>query len=144
MDPLPQNTMEYLYTCSSNQKLFLKKDMLGKAMVGAFTSSNSPDFKLQKSNSRVEVNIPWLCNWEGKWFRNDLKVQSIIYFSSVSIVSSLLDYWQDILGYYFLLEDNCLQHSVGFCLNQHESAIGAHVPSLLSPLPHFPSPTPPL
>ena len=39
--------MEYLYISFMQLKAYKtkKKDMLGKAMVGAFTSSNSPDFK---------------------------------------------------------------------------------------------------
>ena len=67
MDPLPQNNGVSLYFIQAIKSFKKKKkDMLGKAMVGAFTSSNSPDFKLQKSNSRVEVDIPWLCNQEGE------------------------------------------------------------------------------
>ena len=47
MDPLPQNNGVSLYFIQAIKSFKKKKkDMLGKAMVGAFTSSNSPDFNL--------------------------------------------------------------------------------------------------
>lgn len=48
MDPSPQNNGASLYFIQAIKsfKKKKKKDMLGKAMVGALTSSNSPDFKL--------------------------------------------------------------------------------------------------